>query len=260
MTSILANIDSSQVARDPYPHLIIRNALPDTVYSELEANFPTLVQFKQTLKRASEQADDNKSLKRSLRHLRRSNRRVNLPSRWVIDEPALADNWREFIDFHSSAAFYQQLTTVFAEELAGSHPSLMAKNLSAARRGQLRGEGISLDALTAINTPARRRGEITGPHTDHPSKLFIGLYYFQIPGDEGGGDLVLYRRREPVTEKNLKWPNPSTVEAVKTVSYAPNTLVILLNSPEAVHGVTLRDKSPFPRRFVNFVAEHKPAK
>lgn len=260
MISVLANVDRSHVVHEPYPHLVIPNALPDAEYRELEANFPSPEQFKRTLKYACRQTDDNKSLKRGLRHLRRSNRRVNLSSRWVVDQPEVAERWRQFIDYHSSPEFYQQLSAIFAEALAHYHPALMEKNLPSARRGQLQSEGISLDALTAINTPARRRGEITGPHTDHPSKLFIGLYYFQIPGDEGGGDLVLYRRREAVNEKNLKWPKPDTVEAVRTVSYAPNTLVILLNSPQSVHGVTLRDKSPFPRRFVNFVAEYKQAK
>ncbi|QQD18424.1 hypothetical protein I6N98_00670 [Spongiibacter nanhainus] len=260
MISVLANVDHSHVVHQPYPHLVIPNALPDAEYRELEASFPSSAQFKQILKHACAQTDDNKSLKRGLRHLRRSNRRVNLSARWLVDAPGVAESWRQFIDFHSSDAFYHQLCSVFAEALAAYYPSLLAKPLPAARRGYLQGEGISLDALTAINTPARRRSEITGPHTDHPSKLFIGLYYFQIPGDIGGGDLVLYRRREPVNEKNLKWPKPDTVEAVRTVSYAPNTLVMLLNSPESVHGVTLRDKSPHARRFVNFVAEYKQAK
>lgn len=260
MISVLANVDRSHVVHEPYPHLVIPNALPDAEYRELETHFPSPEQFKRTLKYACGQTDDNKSLKRGLRHLRRSNRRVNLSSRWVVDAPGVAECWREFIDFHSSNTFYRQLTSVFSDALETYHSELAEKSLPAARRGQLQGEGISLDALTAVNTPARRRGEITGPHTDHPSKLFIGLYYFQLPGDNGGGDLVLYRRREPVNEKNLKWPKPDTVDAVRTVHYAPNSLVILLNSPQSVHGVTLRDKSPYPRRFVNFVAEYKQAK
>ena len=114
---------------------------------------------------------------------------------------------------------------------------------------------IALDALLAINTPARSAGAVTPPHTDNSEKLFAGLLYFAEPGDEGGGDLILYRRDHPPSPSDTKWPSASSLTEVSRVPYAANTLVLLLNSPWAVHGVSPRQPSPYPRRFVNFVAE-----
>ena len=37
--------------------------------------------------------------------------------------------------------------------------------------------------------------------------------------------------------------------------YAPNTLVMWLNTPDALHGVTPRAVTEAPRRYVNFVAD-----
>ena len=48
---------------------------------------------------------------------------------------------------------------------------------------------------------------------------------------------------------------PEAVEAFKTVRYAPNTLVMWLNTPRALHGVTPRAVTEAPRRYVNFVAD-----
>jgi hypothetical protein len=109
--------------------------------------------------------------------------------------------------------------------------------------------------MLAMNTPSWFKGKITGPHTDNPKKLFIGLFYLKAPGDTAGGDLILYNRNTAVNDRNLKWPNPKTVSEATRIPYSENTFVIFLNSPNAVHGVTPRRGSNYPRRFVNVIAE-----
>lgn len=109
--------------------------------------------------------------------------------------------------------------------------------------------------MIAMNTPSWFGGSITGPHTDHPNKLFVGLFYMKHPDDNSGGDLHIYRRTEPVTKKNLKWPDKTSVELNYKVEYAPNTFLLMLNTAQSVHGVSSRKKSKLPRRFVNIVAE-----
>jgi len=47
------------------------------------------------------------------------------------------------------------------------------------------------------------------------------------------------------------------VDLVDTVKYQANTLLVLINSPEAVHGVTVRQKTPRIRRYLNFIAEFR---
>ena len=257
MRTVLEDITPSHVTHHPFPHLVIHNALPQEYYQALAQTFPDMEAIKQALQHACTVDQDTKPLKRSLRHLKRSNRRVNLPSKHVVDNAALAQVWRDFINAHSDQAFVQQLMWVFSEAIAEHFPGLMNADIAVGRRGTEMAADFWVDALTAVNTPFRRKGEITGPHTDHPNKLFIGLYYFKQPQDTAGGNLLLYKRLTPVTEENLKWPKPKTVEPVYKVDYEANSLVILLNTPQAVHGVTPRDKTPFERRFVNFIVESK---
>ena len=253
--SVLQNMTPEDVRFEPFPHVVIPNALVDDYYQSLADSFPDTAGIKNALKAACKSEADTKSLKRSLRHLKRSNRRVNLPSKHVVQNGDCSAVWREFIDFHSSEVFVRQLLLVFAGAIDRFYPGLSCDNLSIARRGSTLHADLWVDALKAVNTPFKRRGEITGPQTDHPNKLFIGLYYFKIPEDTAGGDLMLYKRLTPVTKDNLKWPKPDTVSQTSTVPYDANTLVILLNTPQAVHGVTPRLKTPYNRRFVNFIVE-----
>jgi hypothetical protein len=44
-------------------------------------------------------------------------------------------------------------------------------------------------------------------------------------------------------------------QTVSTVKYEANTLVFFVNSNQAFHAVTRRSPTPYPRRFVNIVAQ-----
>ena len=75
------------------------------------------------------------------------------------------------------------------------------------------------------------------------------------PSDRSaGGDLDLYRwRREPRFAKHRTLP--TDVQLVSTVGYAANTYVGFVNSARSVHGVSPRDVTDVPRRYINFIAE-----
>jgi len=45
------------------------------------------------------------------------------------------------------------------------------------------------------------------------------------------------------------------VERVKQVPYSANTLIMWINVPHSLHGVTPRSVTDIPRRYVNFVSE-----
>ena len=52
-------------------------------------------------------------------------------------------------------------------------------------------------------------------------------------------------------------PDQAT-EIVETVKYAPNRLVLFINSLDALHGVTVRQATPYSRQFVNLIGEVDP--
>lgn len=82
----------------------------------------------------------------------------------------------------------------------------------------------------ASESPTKTRGR----HLDNGKKVLIGLWYFADPDDTAGGDLIV---------KGM------------TVPYAPNTMVIFPNTPDAWHEVTPRGPSKHTRRFINFFFE-----
>lgn len=255
--SVLANVSTSHLVMEPFPHIVVNNPLPPAYYQELSEQFPSIDCLKKVLRQACLEQPQNKSLARSLRHLKRSNKRVNIPSKVALSAANVPLCWKDFLEYHSSNLFLQDLLTIFRPAIAELYPSFPIDEAVARRRGESGDTELTMDAMLALNTPSWRRGEITGPHTDHPRKLFVGLYYLREPKDTAGGNLILYRRKETATEKNLKWPDLKTVEEVFTVDYEPNTLVILLNGPNSVHGVTTRLRSRYPRRFVNFIVENR---
>jgi hypothetical protein len=50
--------------------------------------------------------------------------------------------------------------------------------------------------------------------------------------------------------------DPRKVERIATVPYRANTLVMWINSPAALHGVTPRSATEIPRRYMNFLGEY----
>ena len=253
--SLLAGQTSAALVMEPYPHIIINNALPRDYYQALEAHYPSIDALKQVVRAAKRAHPQSQTYARTLRHLGRRNRRVNIASTVVTNNSILSPMWQEFINYHSSNAFFHEMVEVFRPAISRSYPEFDPTQAYAAHRGSSETKDITIESMIAMNTPSWFRGKITGPHTDHPKKLFVGLFYMRDPRDTAGGDLILYKRKQLVTAENLKWQRPNTVEAVNTVHYQANTLVVLLNSPQAVHGVTLRKASKYPRRFVNIIAE-----
>jgi hypothetical protein len=132
---------------------------------------------------------------------------------------------------------------------------------------------IQLDCQFGVNSPVRQATSVRGPHTDSRYKLFAALLYFRKPGDNSrGGELELYRyrdgrlnyrpgmpiRRDFIREAGVRALNvidPALVERVRTFIYEPNTLIMWLNMPYSVHGVSPREPTDWERRYVNFLGE-----
>ena len=97
--------------------------------------------------------------------------------------------------------------------------------------------------------------------------------YFRRPEDDStGGDLQFYRYKNPRHRfdprapvdpafvesagiPSLKQVDDRLVEAVEAVPYEPNTLVMWVNTPHSIHGVSPRSITEFPRRYVNLLGE-----
>lgn len=246
-----AALDRAAIRMDPFPHLVIPDALPRALYEELERSYPPLAEV------AGPGPLDN-------------NRLYKLAAADVIASPHIAPLWREFFAYHTSAEFFHRIHAFWQDVLTELHPGIARalgkapEDFAVVRRQPGKKDNaanfaadIVLDCQFGMNSPVTTPSSVRGPHLDNPAKLFAALLYFRHADDTStGGELELYRvkpGRNPMARGSRV--RPEAVEIAEHVAYAPNTLVMWINSPLAIHGVSPRSLTESPRRYVNFLGE-----
>ncbi|MEK6372211.1 MAG: methyltransferase [Acidobacteriota bacterium] len=240
--SVLAK--AREVIREPFPHVVIEDALDD--YRELADAFPgaELLRKGQTLA---------------------SNEYSHVHADQILTDDRVAPVWQRFVRQHTSAAFFAEVVALFG--LTHLETADTAVRYLECERPARTDRASSPDRMSGAGSPGGTPGECgrdartptvmmecqfawcepvnavssSAPrHVDRAVSLFAGLLYFRLEGDDSvGGDLQLYDGEHPV----------------KTIPYRANTLVFFVNSPRALHGVTPRSITPWPRLHVNFVGE-----
>lgn len=254
--SILSNASSANIVMDPYPHLVIRNALDPDVFAQLAATFP---------------ADDLIVNGRQLKDTW-----YDYPASQAIRDERITPQWRDFFSYHVSRDFYLELLGVLGDAIRQTYPNIEArlgKPLNQAKVGMrpggkgdplAPGADLSMECQFYANYTRAPR-EVRGPHVDRPSELFAALLYFRQDGDDStGGDLEicrakdgsLYPDRDSVMIAELPAEvAPSGVATVSAARYAANTLVLFLNSARSIHAVSGRSPTPLTRRHINFCCD-----
>lgn len=158
---------------------------------------------------------------------------------------------------HCSHEFYQEFISFWGEDIGRAFPGvnirfgkplheLMTGVRYPGRRSndQNLTSDLRLDCQFVINSPVQQVSSVEKIHVDLPEKLFAALLYFRDPSDGAGGDLELYRVR-----------SDQQVEKFDVVQYQPNMLIMWLNTPLSFHGVTPRQTTEMPRRYINLLGE-----
>ena len=254
--SILSNASISSVVLEPYPHLVIQNALDPEVFSALEAQFP-----------ADEVIVNHRPLKDTW---------YDYPACDVTRDDRISPLWREFFAHHVSRAFYLELAAVLGDAIRQTYPDLesrLGKSLEELKVGMrpggkgdplAPGADVSMECQFYANYTRAPRA-VRGPHVDRPSELFAALLYFRQKGDDStGGNLEICKASDsslypsPQSVRISELPaevSPSKVNTISTATYAANTLVLFLNSPKSVHAVSPRSPTPLTRRHINFCCD-----
>ncbi|WP_421707804.1 hypothetical protein [Algihabitans sp.] len=250
--SILSGRSGFEILYDPFPHLIVTDALEPGYYAELAACYPDF---------------DTVRKERALE----SNKAYLLNAVEVLENPEIPSIWRDFFAYHTSETFFQECLAFWQPAIRRVYPDIertLGKPLDALTTAVRpdkaglagAGEGAAdalLDVQFGVNSPVTAQSSVRGPHLDKPYKLFAGLLYFRHPQDVApGGDLGFYRYRgrRRVFDRHYNIQD-SSVERVTEIPYRPNTFVMWLNTPDSLHGVSPRSGTSFPRRYVNFLAE-----
>ncbi|MEX0909737.1 MAG: NAD(P)-dependent oxidoreductase [Candidatus Paceibacterota bacterium] len=246
--TILSKATKADVRSDPFPHIIIRDALSEELCDELLASYPSL----DILSRGQPFGD---------------NERLSLSAHDTLEDNRIPEIWNEFVKTNSSQLFLEQFLSIFEDEIKKWYPDFENKigpinQLRAGTRkiDSFKYADVMLDAQPSANTPSTLPSSVRGAHLDDPSKLFFGLYYMRHPDDKSrGGELILHKYKKEFEDASIfnyrKNVSDKYMEEVGRLPYEKNTLFLALNTPNAVHGVSPRSPSQVPRYFLNILGE-----
>jgi hypothetical protein len=238
----LSDVQPSEIVATPYAHFVRESAISSLAYEQLAEAFPT-----------PEVIVNNRDI--------RSNEAVRMAAKQVLGDRRIAQAWRAFFEYHTSAEYWRDVVRLFAPHFRREFPELEAgvgrafEDWRVLPRGCAGDADVRLDCQFVLNTPVVRRSSVKSAHIDLSDKVFSALFYMRDPRDNSaGGDLDIYHwRREPRFIKHRVLHRD--VELVRTVPYRANTYMCFVNSPRAVHGVSPRGTTSVPRRYINFIAE-----
>jgi hypothetical protein len=234
--SVLAHATPEMVVHDPFPYVVIDNALDEELYTALEREYP----FEYRIDGYSGFAN---------------NARYQVSAVDGLRGDRLTPLWKEFVAYHTSPAFLQDVFRVFGDDLKNRYPTLTSKMQTGVRfRDQ--SANVWLDCQPGINSPVTSMTSVKGPHIDHPNEIYASLLYFRHPEDTAtGSELDIYRTVGAPQFYGARFIDKSRVEKVATVSYARNRLIFFINTVGSVHGVAPRGLTRYTRRLVNIIGE-----
>jgi len=218
---------------EPYPHFVIEDALPQSIYDQLEKEWP------------KEQLLSTEPFDAGICY--------RLKADEMLKPEKVSNLWKEFTEYHTSMEFYKDMIKVFGEFI----PTV--ENLSLSPRGWDTGnDKIGTDCQTVMHKPIDFSSRT--PHIDNPREIYAALLYMPYKNDQStGGEFQIHETDADITEVNKNGGREVKEKAgriVKTVPYKANTLVVFCNnSTRCVHSVSARKDAVFHRRSVNIIAE-----
>lgn len=217
----------------PFPHIVVQDCLPEDYYLALEKARPRDEWITRT---------------------KDSNRRVDVSARECLRR-GVPEIWKEFIEYHVSPEFWLEVAFCFGDYIRAAYPRLEWEygplmTWEPGIRG-MTDRHVFMDCQIGLNTPPKKEGRVRGPHLDNPVELIGALLYM----DDTDGNLLLYEAKQRPTFYGKKEIPDDQVEAIAEVECRKNTLVMFMNHPSAIHGVTPRKVSEQSRRLVSICTE-----
>ena len=244
MYSVLQNKSEMFFNFDTFPYLIIDNALPIDLYDKLKSNFPN-----------NKKIIGNNEYKENCVYRYNANHSLN--------DPEISNEWKEFIKYHTSLNFINDVYGVFEESI---------KKIYKVEKNKLFNENginensigvrfqkqnyFNLDCQFVINTPTSGGTSVIEPHLDNPIEFYAGLLYMKDDDDDSiGGNLTTHTFKDKPSFYGKSRVREDKINLLEEIEYKKNRLVMFLNSPYSIHGVTKRSKTNFYRKYINIIGE-----
>ena len=177
--SILSNASTADLVTEPYPHLVIKNALDADIFAQLANEYPDPALV--------------------LNGREKKDTWYDFPACLAVKTDTISPLWQDFLRYHTSNAFYLELMQLYGDTVRKLHPELeqrFAKNLldfTTSMRQQGAAENdvnyatdVSMECQFYVNYTEQARA-VRGPHVDRPTELYAALLYFREPNDDSSG-------------------------------------------------------------------------
>ena len=249
--NILQNFTNKSYFSYPFPFFEIENALPEDIYNSLKKDYHLFEKFFL-----------------SNENFKQNNKRMQINTETIINNKNDFSKsiWFDFIKYHNSKEFFEQLVDIFEKDLIKIYPSIMKlfnkkKNnkhfLSYRSKENNNNFEFVSDCQPGINTPTIKKSSVRGPHVDNPVELFGGLFYLRDVDDVSlGGDFIVYEKNDIIKfYKKAEVKNLNSLNQFKKIKYKKNNCVFFLNTRDSIHAVSERSITNSRRYLTNFIFE-----
>jgi hypothetical protein len=219
-------LESAEIQREPFPHLVISDLLPESFFRQLEDSIPPISEFEV----------NQKGLRANLfleKHLERGS------------EPFRAA-WGRLRD----EIIRGPLTEVLVRRLGPEIREKYAEVYSPEIADEIMDAGLVIpDGRVMLRNP----GYTLKPHTDPTRFAVTCLFYFTTASDDSSGALCLFEPERTPEVRHTSTYYPKAEEGIaatlaKVIPISKNLFVAFVNSFRALHGVRVeRGEATAPR-------------
>ncbi len=239
MFSVLQNKSKIKFVEKPFSYVIIDEALPFDLYNKLNEDFPSYEKILDNVKY-------------------QQNRAYRYSAVQSLSDKEISKEWKDFFKFHTSYNFFKDFYEIFEGPINKYYPNSKSKLPNENNIGIRNKDDtyFQLDCQFVINTPTEIQSSVLRPHLDMPNKFFTALLYMRSPEDDSiGGNLTINSfDGQPIFKKD-KYVLKEGSKLVEEIEYKANRLVMFLNSPFSLHGVSEKSPSKHYRRYINFIGQ-----
>lgn len=216
--AVRAKVEGAELHREPFPHVVIPDLLPEPFFRELAESIPPLETFEQSKKglKANLVLDDENPY-------------------FIATPEGFRDVWIRLRDEVARETFAPILVERLQSEIRAKYAALFSPEIA----DDAIAEGFG---TTDGRIMARRPGYVLNPHTDSAHYAVTCLLYFTSAEDQSSGALCLFRpeRTPELHHVSTYFPDREEgigAELVKEIPIRENLFVAFLNGQASLHGL-----------------------
>ena len=184
--SILQRARLEDVQTEPFPYIVIKDALPEPIYAALEQHFLSDAELV-----AETTGSETQRMRSNYRYSAKADALLSLKKQSKIKRvPTII---RDFVQYHTSSQFVKEVLWLFRSKLGEYRPDLLRKLQDVVKNGDPnrlaspdKNSGnhlIKTEVELVINSPVfQSSSSVRGYHHDKLNEIFAGLCVYEEEG------------------------------------------------------------------------------